>query len=640
MKVEKYPLLKTIESPADLRRLPEADLPRLCDELRAYLVEVVSGIGGHLSSSLGVVELTVALHYVLDTPHDLLVWDVGHQAYIHKVLTGRREALKTIRRKGGISGFLKREESPYDVYGAGHASTALSAALGMAAGRDLKRERRRVAAVFGDGALTGGLCYEALNNAGGGARRPILAILNDNQMSISPNVGAISRYLNNFTQTPLYQTFRRRVREGLERIPRYGKPMTFLARRLEEGARGILTPGALFEALGFDYFGPVDGHDVLGLVKTLRNLRDLDHPVLLHVLTVKGKGYAPAEASPEGYHGVKPFCPEEGILPSPPGQPAFQDAFGQILLQAARRDPRVVGITAAMPTGTGIVPFAEAFPERFFDVGIAEEHAVVFASGLATQGLRPVCAIYSTFLQRAYDPVVHDAALQHLPVIFCLDRAGLAGEDGPTHHGTYDLCYLRHVPGLTLAAPRDGNALRDLLAAALRYDGGPFVLRYPKTSALPFDPEGEPRPVSLGSWEVLRPGADVLLLAVGPLVYEALRAADALAQDGVDAEVVDARFVKPLDEACLLSRLPGAQLVVTVEEGAVQGGFGSAVLEWKAGAGIPTPTVLLGIPDRFIPHGPRGELLRELGLDAQGIEGAVRRALSSTLVKARSGQKK
>lgn len=626
--MRQYALLSTIQCPSDLRDLPEEQLPRLCAELREYLLEVVSGIGGHLSSSLGVVELTVALHYTLDTPHDHLLWDVGHQAYIHKILTGRRESLKTIRQKGGISGFLKRDESPYDVYGAGHASTALSAALGMAAARDLSGEKRRVAAVFGDGALTGGICYEALNNAGGGARRPILAILNDNQMSISPNVGAISRYLNNFTQTPLYQRFRRRVREGLERIPRYGKPMTFLARRLEEGARGILTPGALFEALGFDYFGPVDGHDVLGLVKTLRNLRDLDHPVLLHVLTVKGKGYAPAEESPEGYHGVKPFCPDEGIQPSPPGQPVFQDAFGRILLQFARRDPRIVGITAAMPTGTGIVPFAEAFPDRFFDVGIAEEHAVIFASGLAVNGFRPVCAIYSTFLQRAYDPVVHDAAIQHLPVLFCLDRSGIAGEDGPTHQGAFDIAYLRHVPGLILASPKDGNELRDLMATALSTDGAPFAIRYPKASALPFDPDGEPHAVPLGSWEVLRPGTDAVLLAVGPMVHDALQAARTLAAEGLSVEVVNARFIKPLDEAYLSQNLPRFPLALTVEEGALQGGFGSAVLEWKESAGVPTKVLRLGLPDRFIHHGPRGALLAELGLSADGFAEALRTALS------------
>jgi 1-deoxy-D-xylulose-5-phosphate synthase len=616
-----YPLLDTIDSPKALRALPEEALPQLCEELRGYLLEVISEVGGHFSSSLGVVELTVALHYVLETPRDLTVWDVGHQAYIHKILTGRREALKTIRQYGGISGFLKRAESEYDVYGAGHASTALSAAFGMAVARDLSGENYRVAAVFGDGALTGGLCYEALNNAGAAHHRKFLAILNDNQMSISPNVGAIHRYLNNFVQTPLYQRFRRRVREGLERVPRAGKPLTFLARRIEEGAKGILTPGALFEALGFDYYGPINGHDVRELVRTLRNLRDLDHPVLLHILTVKGKGYARAEESPEGYHGVKPFDPDEGILPvSPGGQPAFQEVFGASLLQLAKADPRVVGITAAMPTGTGILPFAEAFPSRFFDVGIAEEHATVFAAGLATQGMRPVCAIYSTFLQRAYDPVVHDCALQHLPVLFCMDRAGLAGEDGPTHHGTMDLAYLRHVPGMIVSSPKDGSELRNLMATALKYDGGPFAIRYPKAGAGAFVPDQEPEILPIGTWEVLRPGKDGAILAVGPMTGPALKAAESLAAKGVDVEVVNCRFIKPLDVAYLASRMPSFSRVLTVEEGVVQGGFGSAVLEWKAAAGVPTTVLLMGLPDQYVPHGPRAKLLEDLGLTAEGME--------------------
>jgi 1-deoxy-D-xylulose-5-phosphate synthase len=619
-----YPLLEGLSSPKDLRALPEEALPQLCDELRGYLVEVISEVGGHLSSSLGVVELTVALHYTLDTPEDLTVWDVGHQAYIHKILTGRREALKTIRQYGGISGFLKRSESEYDVYGAGHASTALSAAYGMAVARDLAGKNTRVAAVFGDGALTGGLCYEALNNSGAARHRRFLAILNDNQMSISPNVGAIHRYLNNFVQTPLYQRFRRQVREGLERIPRVGKPMTFLARRIEEGAKGIITPGALFEALGFDYYGPVDGHDIRELVKAIKNLRDLDHPVLLHVLTVKGKGYARAEESPEGYHGVKPFCPDEGIVPpSPNGQPAFQEVFGAALLQLAQSDRRVVGITAAMPTGTGILPFAEAFPSRFFDVGIAEEHATVFAAGLATQGMRPVCAIYSTFLQRAYDPIVHDCAIQHLPVMFCMDRAGLAGEDGPTHHGTLDLAYLRHIPGIVVSAPKDGNELRNLMATALAYDGGPFAIRYPKAGAGAFVPGAAPDILPVGQWEVLRPGRNAAILAVGPMTDLALKAAESLMTKGLDVEVVNCRFIKPLDETYLAERLASFSRVLTVEEGTVQGGFGSAVLEWRAAAGVATPVHLLGLPDRYIPHGPRARLLQDVGLTAEGLERAL-----------------
>ncbi len=634
--MSRYPILDTIDSPEDLRALPESSLPQLCQELRNYLVEVVSGIGGHFSSSLGVVELTVALHYVMDTPNDKLVWDVGHQAYIHKILTGRREALKTIRQKDGLSGFLKRTESEYDVYGAGHASTALSAAYGMASARDIKGDKYQVAAVFGDGALTGGLCYEALNNAGAEHKRAFLAILNDNMMSISPNVGAIHRYLNNFVQTNLYRTFRKRVKDGLERVPRYGKPMTHLARRIEEAAKGILTPGAIFEAMGFEYYGPLDGHDVLELVRNLRKFKDMEHPVLFHVITQKGKGYAPAEASPEGYHGVKPFCPEEGIVPAPPGKPVFQNVFGASLLQLAREDDRVVGITAAMPTGTGIVPFAEAFPERFFDVGIAEEHAVVFACGMATQGLRPVCAIYSTFLQRAYDPIIHDAALQHLPVMFCMDRAGIAGEDGPTHHGVMDIAYLRSIPDLVLAAPRNGDELRNLMATALVHDDGPFAIRYPKDAAGQYAPDGVPESLPIGSWDVVRPGKTAAVLAVGPMVEEALAAAEKLAGRGVDIEVVNCRFIKPMDEAYLADRLATFTHVVTVEEGVLQGGFGSAVLEWKETAGLAVPVTRMGIPDRFLTHGPRGVLLKELGLCADGIARTLTAALAGTSKTAKS----
>jgi len=616
--VAKTPLLDRIESPADLRALPEERLPELCAELRDYLIEVISETGGHFSSSLGVVELTVALHYTLDTPEDRIVWDVGHQAYIHKILTGRREAIKTIRQYGGISGFLKRSESPYDCYGAGHASTSLSAAFGMAVARDLAGRKNRVAAVVGDGALTGGLCYEALNNAGS-SRRQVLFVLNDNNMSISPNVGAINTYLTNFSTTELYRRFRGEVRDRLERMPRVGKKLSLLARRIEEAAKTVITPGALFEALGMNYFGPIDGHDVRELVRVLKNLRDADHPTLLHVLTVKGKGYGPAEEEPEGYHGVKPFCPEEGIVPSEPGKPVFQDAFGSALCQLARRDPRVVGITAAMPTGTGIVPFAREFPDRFFDVGIAEEHAAVFAAGLAAEGMRPVCAIYSTFLQRAYDPIVHDAAVQHLPVIFCLDRAGLAGEDGPTHHGTFDLSYLRHIPGMVVAAPKDGNELRDLLAAALQHDGGPFAIRYAKTVADPFDEGAEPRPIPIGSWEVLRPGSDLLLLAVGSMVAPARKAAELLASRGLSAEVVNARFVKPLDEAYLATAAGRFAHVVTVEENVVAGGFGSAVLEWAQASGWTARFATMGLPDQFVPHGTRARLLQDVGLTAESI---------------------
>lgn len=616
------PLLDRIGSPRDLRELPESDLPRVCEELRQHLLEVVSEVGGHLSSSLGVVELTVALHYALDTPEDMVIWDVGHQAYIHKILTGRKEGMRTIRQYGGISGFLKRSESPHDIYGAGHASTSISAAHGLAVGRDLKGEKSRVAAVVGDGSLTGGLCYEAFNNAGNSGHQ-FLVVLNDNQMSISPNVGAVHSYLANFAATPLYQSFRKRVRDGLERIPRYGKSMSLLARRLEEGAKGVLTPGALFEALGFNYFGPVDGHDVLELVYLLKNLRDLDRPALLHALTVKGKGYAPAECEPESYHGVKTFCLDDGIVATPPGEPSFQEVFGKVLTELATRDPAVVAITAAMCTGTGLGPFVDAHPGRFFDVGIAEEHAVVFACGLAVQGLKPVCAIYSTFLQRSYDQLVHDAALQGLPVVFCMDRAGLAGEDGPTHHGAFDLSYLRHIPGIVVAAPKDGNELRDLLATALGHGDGPFAIRYPKASAAPFDDAAPPKILPVGSWEVVAPGEGCLILAVGPMVGVALEARHRLEDAGLRPEVVNCRFVKPMDEAYLRSALGRFGAVVTVEENALAGGFGSAVLEWCEAEGVTAFISRMGLPDAFVTHGARRALLEEVGLTAEGVAARV-----------------
>ena len=622
------PLLEEINGPEDMRKLSEEELPALCEELRRYLVEVVAVTGGHLASSLGVVELTVALHYVLNTPADKLVWDVGHQAYIHKILTGRRVKLKGIRKEGGISGFLKRGESEYDVYGAGHASTALSAAYGMAAARDLKGESYRVAAVFGDGALTGGTCYEALNNAGGAHERRILAVLNDNMMSISPNVGAIHRYLNNFVQTNLYQSFRIRVRDGIDRIPRLGKPMTLLARRIEEAAKSILTPGAIFEALGFEYFGPVDGHDVNELVRTLRNLKDLPYPVLLHVVTRKGKGYAPAEESPEIYHGVKPFSLEKGVARIEGAAPAFQNVFGQSLKKLAESDGRIVGITAAMGAGTGIEPFAEAFPDRFFDVGIAEEHAVIFAAGLATQGLRPVCAIYSTFLQRAYDMLVHDVALQKLPVVFCMDRSGLVGEDGPTHHGAFDIPYLRHIPNMILAAPADGNELRNLMATALAYEDGPFAIRYPKGKAGAFDPDAEAHSLEIGKWEVKRVGETAVILAVGSMVKESLKTAEMLEKQGVSVEVVNCRFIKPMDENYLNTRLDSFRLVVTAEEGALKGGFGSAVLEWCGDRNMKPDVVRFGLPDAFIGHGKREDQLRETGLTGEAMAEAVLTSLA------------
>ena len=609
-----YHYLDKINLPEDLRKLKEDDLPLLCEEIRSFLIESVSKTGGHLASSLGVVELTVALHYVFDTPKDQIVWDVGHQAYAHKILTGRKDKFHTLRQYHGISGFLKRDESEYDCYGAGHASTALSAAFGLATAREKLRGDYRVAAVFGDGALTGGLCYEAINNIGSSNIPKFLAILNDNNWSIAENVGAINKYLNDFAQTPLYYRFRRRVREGLERFPRIGKPMTFLARRIEEGARGILTSGALFEALGFDYIGPVDGNNIKEVIKTLRNLKDIDHPVLLHITTKKGKGYAPAEKEPEDYHGVKPFCPEEGFVETEPQQLLFQDVFGRELRRLGGISEKVVGITAAMPSGTGIVPFAEKYPERFYDVGIAEAHAIVFSAGLAVKGIRPYVAIYSTFLQRAYDPIVHDVALQNLPVVFCIDRAGLVGEDGTTHQGAFDLSYLLHIPHIIVSAPKDGNELKNLMFTALKHEGGPFAIRYPKAVAEPYDPDEEPKEIEVGRWEVLKSGKDVAILAVGSMIPAALDVSDLLKAKGIDCEIVNARFLKPADEEYLSGRIASFGSVVVIEENSVIGGFGSYIRQLLAERGMRQRFLSIGIPDRFITHGKRPLLFDEIGL--------------------------
>jgi 1-deoxy-D-xylulose-5-phosphate synthase len=614
-----YTLLEGINNPEDLKKLSVEELPKLCDEIRECLIENVSKTGGHLASSLGVVELTVALHYIFDTPEDVIVWDVGHQGYAHKILTERKDRFHTLRQYGGISGFLKREESVYDAYGAGHASTALSAGFGIAVARDKKKEDFRVVSVFGDGALTGGLCYEAINNIGSSNVPKFLAILNDNNWSISENVGAINKYLNNFAQTTLYNRFRRRVREGLEKFPRIGKQMTFLARRIEEGARGILTSGALFEALGFDYIGPIDGHNLKELIRTLKNLKDTSHPVLLHITTKKGKGYPPAEKEPEDYHGVKPFCPEDGLIDTIPGVLLYQDVFGKELKNLAEIDERIVGITAAMPTGTGIIPFLKSYPERFYDVGIAEEHAVVFSAGLASRGLKPYVAIYSTFLQRSYDQIVHDVSLQKLPVVFCIDRAGLVGEDGPTHHGTFDLSYLIHIPNMIICAPKDGNELRNLMFSALKYDKGPFAIRYPKAEAIPYNEETKPEEIEIGKWEILKEGKDVAILAVGSMVSEAMKAATILKDCGIEVEVVNARFVKPLDIDYIKNRLFSFSKIVTVEENSIIGGFGSYIGIVLEELEMKIIKLSLGIPDRFITQGKRSILLDEIGLTGEKI---------------------
>lgn len=581
--------------------------------------------GGHLAPSLGVVELTVALHYLYDTPRDRIVWDVGHQGYVHKVLTGRRAGLKTIRQWSGISGFLRRSESPYDVFGAGHASTAISAALGLATARDFQHGDHRVIAVVGDGGMTGGLAYEGLNNAGA-AGRNLTVILNDNAMSISPNVGAISRYLTGIISHPVFNRLKGGIWDATERMPRT-QTLRRMVRKIEESLKTLIVPGMLFEDLGFRYFGPVHGHDLRELISVLEKVRVLDGPILVHVLTMKGKGYNVAELDPQKYHGVKPVTSGSGKVEPGRRSLSYTEVFGETMVRLAEEEPSLVAITAAMAEGTGLLQFARAYPDRFFDVGIAEAHGITFAAALASEGLRPVAAIYSTFLQRAYDQIIHDVAIQRLPVIFCLDRAGLVGEDGPTHHGAFDLSYLSCVPGLVLAAPRNGRELAGLLRTAVRWKEGPFAIRYPRDQVPEEEMPVAVEEIPVGSWEVLRPEAAVTLLAVGSMVMPAMAAADALREEGIEIGVVNCRFVRPMDETVLTRVMRTASLVVTLEENALQGGFGSQVSRWMDERGGPSrPEILvLGLPDSFVTHGSRQRLLEECGLRAHQILELLRR---------------
>jgi len=613
-------ILPKIDSPEELRQLNREALDILTQEIRQMLVEVIPSVGGHFASSLGVVELTVALHYVFDTPRDLLIWDVGHQAYVHKMLTGRREAMRTIRQYGGISGFLKRSESVYDVFGAGHASTSISAALGFATARDLRNENYRVVAIIGDGSLTGGLAYEGLNNAGQSGR-DMLVILNDNNMSISPNVGAIAHYLNEIITNPLYQKIKNEVWDLTGKIPPFTEKIRSLARRAQESIKSFILPGMFFEDLGFRYFGPINGHNLDELLQMLNRIKNLPGPILLHVLTKKGKGYTKAEKNPEKYHGIKP-----ATSTAPTTEKAqilsYTEIFGKTLTQLAERSEKVCAITAAMCDGTGLKPFAEKFPERFFDVGIAEEHAVTFAAGLAASGMRPVAAIYSTFLQRAFDQVIHDVALQRLPVIFALDRAGLVGEDGPTHHGAFDLSYLNPVPDLIISAPKNGRELRNLLYTALLQDRYPFAIRYPRDKAPDeIDFSGEFEEIPIGSWEVVNQGNDLLILAVGTMVAEALKALPLLREHQLNPTIVNCRFIKPLDEKLLEQLLAGHSTVYTVEENALEGGFGQKISAYllQQGHHQTVSLYMKAIPDEFIEHGARDVLLDLAGLSAEKI---------------------
>jgi 1-deoxy-D-xylulose-5-phosphate synthase len=612
-------LLDTINNPQELKKLPPEFLPQLAKEIREKIISTVARTGGHLAPSLGVVELSIALHYVFDCPRDKIVWDVGHQAYAHKLLTGRQDRFHTLRQHGGLSGFPKRGESPYDAFDTGHSSTSISAALGMASARCLKRERHRVIAVIGDGSMTAGMAFEGLNNAGD-LNKDLIVVLNDNGMSIAPNVGALSSFFSRKLTRPTMVFLKKQVENLLRSLPAIGEDLVTWAKRSEESFKAFFTPGMLFEALKFTYLGPVNGHRLDHLVETFNNVKNLRGPILVHVLTTKGKGYEPAETDPTGFHGLGKFDPDTGEPKKGVSEvPSYTEVFGDTLVRLARQDPKIVAITAAMPDGTGLVDFRQEFPTRFFDVGICEQHAVTFAGGLALEGMRPVATIYSTFLQRAYDQVLHDICIQKLPVVFALDRAGIVGEDGETHQGLFDLSYLRHLPNLVLMAPKDENELRDLLFTAVEHPG-PVALRYPRGRGVGVPFSSTLSKVPIGKAEVLREGQDLLILALGASVYPALSAANELEKQGFSATVVNARFIKPLDEPLILSLAAKHGRVLTVEENVVAGGFGSAVLELLADRDLFGVTVKrLGIPDAFVEHGSQDVLRKKYELDAAGI---------------------
>jgi 1-deoxy-D-xylulose-5-phosphate synthase len=609
-----YELLKTVNDPAELRQLDRRQLPQLAEELRAYVLDSVSKTGGHLSSNLGTVELTIALHYVFETPEDRIVWDVGHQTYAHKILTGRREQMARLRMIDGISGFPRRSESKYDAFGTAHSSTSISAALGMAVSSKIKNEKRHCVAVIGDGAMSAGMAFEALNNAGA-MDVDLLVILNDNEMSISPPVGALTNYLARLLSGRMYDTARRASEHILKRLPIAWE----IARRAEEHVKGMVTPSTLFEEFGFNYIGPIDGHDLDALIPTLANIRKLRGPQFLHVITRKGQGYKLAEEDPIAYHGPGKFNPVEGIKRAAAGgKPSYSQVFGDWLCDMARADERLIAITPAMREGSGMVRFSEEFPERYFDAAIAEQHAVTFAAGIACEGLKPVVAIYSTFLQRGYDQLIHDVAIQNLPVLFALDRGGIVGGDGQTHNGAFDFAFLRTVPNFTVMAPADENECRQMLFTGFQLNG-PSAVRYPRGAGIGKDVEKEMRALPVGKGEIRRDGRKIAFLAFGSMVKPALDAAERL-----DATVANMRFVKPLDTELVKRLAETHDLLVTVEEHQVMGGAGSAVCEALAGLGIEKKVLLLGLPDRFIDHGDSAKLLSAVGLDAQGIEKSVR----------------
>ncbi|MBW1896036.1 MAG: 1-deoxy-D-xylulose-5-phosphate synthase [Deltaproteobacteria bacterium] len=628
MKEDRVKYLSQINSPEDLKRLNRSELPKLAREIRKVIIETVSRTGGHLAPSLGVVELTIALLYVFDPPEDKIVWDVGHQTYTYKLLTGRWDKFHTMRQHGGLSGFTRMSESPYDAFSTGHASTSISAGLGMACGKCLKKEKGKVVAVIGDGSMTGGLAYEGLNQAGD-LQKDLIVILNDNEMSIAQNVGVLSSFLSRKLSAKHFVALREELKDFFRSLPGVGDDIYNIAKRTEDSFKAFVTPGMLFQAFNFNYFGPIKGHRLDHLIDTLQNVKEMRKPVLFHVTTRKGKGYAPAEQNPAYFHGVGSFEIETGNgLTSKEKPPSYTEVFGKSLIELARNNEKIFAVTAAMPEGTGLASFSEAFPDRFVDVGIAEQHAVTFAAGLSTEGFRPVVAIYSTFLQRAYDQILHDVCLESHPVVFALDRGGIVGEDGPTHHGLFDLSYLSSLPNMVVMAPKDENELRHMLKTALEHPG-PIALRYPRGSGAGVPMEEEIQTLPIGKAEILCSGNDVLILAIGSTVLPAVEAAKTVESQGISATVVNCRFVKPLDTKLIIQLAKEIPYILTVEENVLHGGFGTAILECLSDAGLRDNRVVrLGIPDTFVEHGSQHILRAKYGLDAPGIAEAVTQMLN------------
>jgi 1-deoxy-D-xylulose-5-phosphate synthase len=627
---EKYPVLSKVDYPSDIRDLSLPQLKQLCTDIREYMVDTISEIGGHFGGGLGTVELTVAIHKVFNTPHDLVVWDTGHQAYPHKILTGRKESLNRIRRLGGISGFLKRSESEYDAFGAGHASTSISAALGMATAKNFTNVDKKVVAVIGDGAMTGGMAYEAMNNSGN-LKSDLIVVLNDNNMSIAPNVWQISNYFTEMISHPDYNKFKGQIWDLTGKLDQFGDRMRKIAVRLEHGIKAVITPGMLFEALGFRYFGPVNGHNLHQTIKIFEQVKELKGPILIHAITQKGKGYKPAENHSQRLHASTPFDKVTGQARKKSDAPvAYTKIFGNALVEIIENNPKVVGITAAMPDGTGLDILKEKIPQNYYDVGIAEEHAVTFAAGLATQGIVPVVAIYSTFLQRAIDQIIHDVTLQKLHVVFVLDRAGLVGADGPTHHGTFDLAYLRMIPGMVVMAPKDEAELRDMIYTAIEHCDGPVAVRYPRGSALGVKIEPGFRKIEIGTAEKMTSGEDVAILAVGSMVNYAEKAVEMLKENSVKCELVNMRFIRPLDTNILDEIALKHDKIVTIEENNLPGGFGSAVVEYLADNHYKNDVLRIGIPDKFIDHGTQAELHKQIEIDPEGIVSKITSFLKST----------